>query len=116
MSYASDADLLARHPELTSVDSDARQLALDDGEPWLSLEAYGDFLTQAHCLLAAHLLTRRGLVTGASADGPASAKRAGEISASFAVMATDPSSWSATPYGRALAELSKRVNEVRVTG
>lgn len=116
MSYATDSDLLARHPELSAVSSDDRQLALDDAEVWLGVETYGDFLQQAHALLAAHILTRRGLVASASTDGPATMKKAGEISASFAVVATDPTGWAATPYGRALEELSRRTNTERIVG
>jgi hypothetical protein len=115
-SYATDADLLSRHPELSAVDSDDRSIALDDAEIWMDTDTWGLFLTQAHALLAAHILTRRGLVAGASTDGPATAKSAGEISASFAVTATDPTTWVSTPYGRALTEIERRTNTERVTG
>lgn len=108
MSYASDADLLARVPAASAVASGTRAVALSDAEAMIDDVQFGDRTVRAQCMLAAHylaLLPGSGMTTGES--GVATSKSAGEISASYAVNAAaagDPF-LATTVYGRMYLEI-----------
>ncbi len=108
-SYATDADLLARIPDASSVASGVRAAALDDARAMIELASYRDKSVRAHCMLAAHYIALdTGLLGGES--GPVTAMSAGEISASFAVASTaSAEDYARTRWGRAFAEITATV-------
>lgn len=112
--YATDADLTARIPETSTVDSALRGYALEDAATMLDDGAYGEKLLRAHVLLAAHYLAKSGALSsgsgGGGGAGPISSWSVGETSVTYAVAAAavDPTLGS-TKYGQLFIELVNSV-------
>ncbi len=110
MPYATDSDLLARVPELSSVAVATRELALGDAKDRISDVAFGQRTLQAHVYLTAHILTIWDNTLAGGEMPPVSALSAAEASTSWAVAAVDPESIARTKWGRFYLEIARAVH------
>ena len=95
--------------EFSTVDDSVLQTYLDQAARLLNVDAWGERYDDGQLYLAAHLTTCFG--SGAAeggASGPVTAKRVGEVSASFAVSdLAKQSVMGSTKYGRHFLELQR---------
>lgn len=110
MPYATDSDVLARVPTLSSVDVTIRELALLDARDRISDLAFGQRTLQAHVYLTAHLLTLWDSTVEGGEAHPVSSLKAGEIAAAYAVVAVGPESYARTKWGREYLAILKAVH------
>lgn len=101
MSYASDSDLTARHPEAAAVDATLRGYALADAALVMDDEVFPASV-RAHCLLTMHFLALNPSSGISSSAGPVTSRRAGEIAVTYgSSAASSEGPHSETEYGRA---------------
>lgn len=114
------ADLLARHPALSSLDDSILQAAIDDSSAMLDEPTWGTFYARAVCLDAAHELALDNLTNGSiegafqATGGPIASVSGGGLSTTFAPNGSasrgSTAEWYAkTIYGQAFLQLRSRV-------
>lgn len=97
--------------EFAGIDDTTVQQYLDQAGRLLKVDAWGARYDDGQLYLTAHLITcfASGAAEG-GASGPVSAKRVGEVSASYAVSdAFKASAMGSTKYGRMFLELQQYV-------
>lgn len=110
--YASSAEVIALAPEFTGQEATI-DVWLSLAECWIAPDVWGDCASQAHALLAAHMLTTSPAGAAAGGEGfghgPVSGRSNGPASVSYATPTPTDADLALSSYGRLFVALSKRV-------